>query len=124
MQNELKKLVGQTVVEIHGGDKGDDTLTLLTEEGYQFDFYHSQSCCENVRIEDVSGDLKDLLHRPITKAEEVHDDEPANYNYRNESHTWTFYHFATTNGYVTIRWLGESNGYYSERVSLEISKLG
>ena len=60
---------------------------------------------------------------PICMAESVTQDTNDGYSnhsptgYRYESGTWTFYKFATQKGFVTIRWLGESNGYYSEEVS-------
>ena len=40
-------------------------------------------------------------------------DKPGEYA---ESWTWTFYEMRTNAGSVTIRWLGESNGCYSESV--------
>ena len=76
---------------------------------------------------DIVGDLKDLIGSPILLAEEVsfeHDDPPdapldkIDKEYR-DSFSWTFYKLSTLNGSVTIRWYGESNGYYSESVDFE-----
>lgn len=98
----------------------DDEL-IFTSENKIFKFHHIQDCCETVNIEDVCGDLEDLRNHPILLAEEVDGVAPADFDYTYcESYTWTFYKFATIKGSVTVRWLGESNGYYSEGVDLSI----
>ena len=114
---EFSELLGKTLSSVKGS-KGDDEMVFTTSEGRMFKLYHDQDCCENVQIEDVIGDLQDLIGSPILIAEEVvnPDDTPAHED-DDESCTWTFYKLATVKGYVDIRWFGTSNGYYSESVS-------
>ena len=116
-------LVGITLSKIifnknPGTDRySSDTLLFYSVDGRTFRMAHYQDCCEDVHVEDITGDLDDLLNSPIVLAEEVSNitDKPEDASY-DDSFTWTFYKLATTKGYVTIRWLGTSNGYYSERV--------
>ena len=82
---------------------------------------HHQDRCEGVAIEDVVGDPANLIGHPLLVAREDTNNDAASrpgkeYVY---SWLWTFYSFATVKGWVTLRWLGESNGYYSESVSLD-----
>lgn len=113
----FSSLLGLTLTEIR--NKNDDELTFLTSEGRIFKMYHDQDCCESVSIEEIIGDLDDLLNSPILLAEEVSDaDEEAKDRY-DDSFTWTFYKLSTIKGSVTIRWYGTSNGYYSESVDFE-----
>lgn len=116
--SELAPMIGATITRIDGGEKGSDRMAFHAEDGREFIFYHSQDCCERVDIEDVCGDLADLIGSPLVEAEEVSNEgaEPPQKDYL-DSFTWTFYKFGTTKGYVTVRWLGESNGYYSESVT-------
>ncbi len=114
-------MIGATISRVIG-KAGDDRMVFQAIDGRSFHFYHSQDCCESVCIEDVCGDLDDLIDSPIVLAEEVYSDNepvPAK-GYTDDSYTWTFYRFGTPKGTVTVRWLGESNGYYSEGVDFHI----
>lgn len=116
MNEGLKSMVGKVFVRVEG-TVGDGEMVFQTQDGEHFVFAHLQDCCEDVSINDIVGDLEDLVGEPLLIAEEVSDaTEPDDEHY--ESYTYTFYKFATRKGYVDVRWLGESNGYYSEGVDL------
>ena len=111
----IEDMVGKTFTRVTGGvGSGEMVFENATE---RYVFTHDQDCCETVDINDVVGDLSDLEGVPLLVAEEVSGaTEPEAEHY--ESYTYTFYKFATRRGYVDVRWLGESNGYYSEGVDL------
>lgn len=115
----IEDLKGHTVVRIEGGVAGSDVMKFITSEGKTFTLLHHQDCCEYVVIYDIEGDIDDLLNSPILISEESEGSyESGDY----ESQTWTFYRFATVKGWVVVRWLGQSNGYYSESVDFEYSE--
>jgi len=114
------ELLGKVIIKIElvrDNTKTDDLIRFYLSNGEIYDQYHENDCCECVRIEDINGDLNDLRFDPLLQAEETTQNDPD----ASESGTWTFYKFATKNGYVTIRWYGSSNGYYSETSSINKS---
>ena len=112
---KIEDMVGKVFTSVR--NEGSELVFQNATES--FVFFHQQDCCENVSIEDVCGDLQDLVGEPLLLAEEVTGETPVDFDENDhESVTWTFYKFATRRGYVDVRWLGESNGYYSEGVSL------
>jgi hypothetical protein len=119
---DIETLVGKTITTIKQEDKQD--LYFTCSSGEQYILGHCQDCCENVTIEDICGDLDDLIGSPIVMAEEVSSEDPEDFDKNNyDSYTWTFYKLGTAKGTVTIRFFGSSNGYYSESVDLfEIKK--
>lgn len=124
---EIKDLVGKTLTEINNNG---DELIFTVDDGTQYKMYHAQDCCEGVSIEDINGDLADLIGSPILSAEEVSNYEPVTEKDKKQTEeaneygscTWTFYKIASIKGYVDIRWFGSSNGYYSE--SVDFIKVG
>ena len=122
-ENNFEELKGKTLTKIIGG-VGDEEMVFITKEGNEYKLYHPQDCCESVDIVDIVGDLEDLINTPILLAEEITHEPDVNPDDAivpefQDSFTWTFYKLATLNGYVTIRWYGESNGYYSEKVTFK-----
>lgn len=119
MNNNISMLLGRTLTNIIYDVKGQELIFhCLGPDRVKFRMYHNQDCCEDVYLDDIGGDLKNLLHEPILKAEEsTNKNSPKSES--DISWTWTFYQLATINGYVTLRWYGSSNGYYSEDVNFE-----
>jgi len=118
MYVDFESLLGKVLKEV---DVGSDNIKFVTVDGEVYNMYHDQDCCESVTVESVVGDVQDLIGVPLLVAEESSSNENpegAVVSEYQESFTWTFYKLATIKGYVDIRWYGESNGYYSESVSL------
>ena len=119
-EKEFEDLKGLTLKSITG-NKGDKEIVFETVDGIKYKLLHYQDCCESVLVEDICGELEDLIDSPILLAEEVSHDHDVNPDgvtvpkYQ-DSFTWTFYKLATMKGAVTIRWYGKSNGWYSEDV--------
>jgi hypothetical protein len=118
----IEDMKGQTFTKVYITD--DKSEMIFENDEFVFTFYHEEDCCECVQVEDVVGDLNDLVGKPLDIVEEVEhvsDFTPAGVEPPEDpdSYTWTFYKFATIKGWVDVRWLGESNGYYSESVDFK-----
>ena len=113
----IEKLLGKTLASINI-DREQNEIRFTDTNGVNYRMFHIQDCCEEVTIDDIEGDINDLIGAPITMAEQMcnTEDKMGKADDYVESFTWTFYKLATIKGYVTIKWWGESNGYYSEEV--------
>lgn len=114
--SDLKGATIDTILVKYDGDEYTNEIIFHTDKG-KFKMYHDQECCESVYVEEVHGDMNDLLSTPILVAEE-------RINESSDTETWTFYELRTIEGSVTIRWYGTSNGYYSETVDFIELKEG
>ena len=116
---EFSELKGKTLKSITV-NKDKTEIIFCLDTGEKYEMRHDQDCHESVWIDDICGELGNMLGSPIVVADCVTNEDDVQSKrgdgYGDESHTWTFYKLATKKGYVDIRWYGESNGYYSESV--------
>lgn len=115
MYIKIEDMLGKVFVSVVNKE---DELIFSTEKEV-YNFFHDQECCESVYIESVVGDLEDLIGEPLLLAEESTEENEDDSEYG----MWTFYKFATRKGYVDVRWIGSTNGYYSVGVSLERTQI-
>lgn len=114
-------LKGKTIKAIEISDS-QESMHFSCDDGHTYRLMYHHDCCANCSIEDICGDLEDLIDHPLLVAEcvssENENPDGVPIPEYQDSYTWTFYKLDTIKGGVTIRWYGESNGYYSEKATL------
>lgn len=123
---KFEELNGMTIERITGLEQYSDCVTLYMTNGRVFDLIHHQECCENVSLEDFIGDMESLVNAKILNAYISSNQSPMDIlkpkkpdTEMDDSFKWSFYNIDTDKGPIWMRWLGESNGYYSEEVEFE-----
>ena len=118
--SELKNMMFSNVF------RSEERIFFVGRESFLLE--HDQDCCENVWIEDIIGELSDLENFEILMAEhavvEAKIGEEGSFGYENELRESNWFKLATLKGYVTIRFNGTSNGYYSVSADLKKIEMG
>lgn len=116
-----KRLIDVKVVT---DEENDEQIHFATDDGWTYIMRHLRECCETVYIEDICGDINDLIGNVVLSAycesnDEVNEDGFITDEIEHLETLWTFYSVSTIKGSVTIRWYGESNGYYGVEVAFQ-----
>ena len=116
---DVKEALKNGLIRVDGLHKDSEEIIFYGKSGFAVRFYHEQNCCENVSVESIDNEediYTDTDFCQIVESTNTNEDDGNS----DISYTWTFYLIKTDKGYSTIRWYGESNGYYSESVQYEI----
>jgi hypothetical protein len=113
------ELKGQVIKEITGLEKNSPEVHIVTNQT-TYKLYHERDCCEYVRVVKVIGNVNELIGEVTFAEEDAGANEPDwHTEYVDESRTWTKYVLKTKNASLEFWFLGESNGYYNESVSIK-----
>ncbi len=112
---------GKVLTQVKINENGDE-IEFLFADSSKYVMFHYQDCCESVSIYDQQGKPSDLFYDVLVEAkEETSSDWPDDVKEQEygDSYTWTIYTFATEKAKWVVRWLGTSNGYYSESIQID-----
>lgn len=117
----LKQFEGIKINELVIADDDHSAYFIFDDEKRILELMHQQDCCEDVYLADIDVDDDFAGNNSyIVSFEEVGITEcTGEYG---DSETYTFYRIQSTTGSCWMRWVGTSNGYYSERVDFTIYK--
>lgn len=87
----ISDLVGLTMKSVV---KDDDMISFESIDGRKFTLAHEQDCCEQVVIQEIVGDLTNLIGKPILCVEKVEDESAVSVRVK----------FDTNKGTVFISW--------------------
>ena len=115
---QFEQLQGMTITAVVYKEVNESLLIHLYT--HVLEMIHHQECCESVYLEDVVGSFEDLIGYPLLEVSESIVDIAT----EDMSSTASYYNFRTVKASVQLRWVGESNGYYSETVDCYLYPTG
>ncbi|MEK2647414.1 DUF7448 domain-containing protein [Bdellovibrio sp. BCCA] len=111
---DLSFLLGKTIISHKLVDQKSNLL-LVGDDGMHYWLGGFSSDGGHVHLEDINGNLDDLLNSPILRAEEktvlVPEDQKTHPGYTEDY--YFYYEISTIKGSVHMRFYGEEGAYYS-----------
>lgn len=111
----IEKMIGKTIDRVEGIEEESEEVCFHFTDGSMMKMHHIPDCCEAVWLNDFDNDSIGGL---VTSATEETSEDPAFKVAGDDGETWTFYRIETATGGIWMRWIGSSNGYYSEDVDI------
>ena len=116
--SKFEQIQGMTITAVVYKEVNESLLIHLNT--HVLEMIHHQDCCETVYLADVVGSFEDLIGYPLLEvSESIVDIATEDY-----SSTASYYNFKTVKASVQLRWIGESNGYYSETIDCYLYTTG
>lgn len=109
--NRTITTISRTIAEIEGVRRGSDKIVFTCSDDTKWVMYHNKACSQcdvDVWLEDICGDMADLIGSPVVRAEvstsrwirdtDSHLNFHDKHDKRKDRFTWTFYILGTAHG--------------------------